>query len=60
MIVAAVVIIVFLAIALAFSIKIASEHERVVIFRLGRLLPDLRGPGLFLVVPIIEIGRAHV
>ncbi|MEY4168399.1 MAG: slipin family protein [Blastocatellia bacterium] len=31
------------------SIKIVSEYERGVIFRLGRLLPQAKGPGLILV-----------
>jgi regulator of protease activity HflC (stomatin/prohibitin superfamily) len=26
----------------------------VVVFRLGRLLPELRGPGLFLVIPLLD------
>jgi regulator of protease activity HflC (stomatin/prohibitin superfamily) len=39
---------------LASSVKIAGEHERAIIFRMARLLPELRGPGLFLVVPIID------
>lgn len=39
---------------LAVSIKVASEHERAIVFRLGRLLPEPRGPGLFLVIPLID------
>lgn len=39
---------------LVVSAKVAGEHERVVVFRLGRLLPELRGPGLFLVAPLID------
>ncbi|MBX0328980.1 slipin family protein [Oscillochloris sp. ZM17-4] len=35
------------------AIKIIPEYERGVIFRLGRLI-GARGPGLFLVVPIVE------
>ncbi|MBI5289196.1 MAG: slipin family protein [Chloroflexi bacterium] len=40
-------------IVLFFAVKIVSEYERGVIFRLGRL-EGARGPGLFLVLPIIE------
>ena len=36
------------------SIKILPEYERGVIFRLGRLLPDAKGPGIFLVLPPID------
>jgi regulator of protease activity HflC (stomatin/prohibitin superfamily) len=40
------------------SIKILPEYERGVIFRLGRLLPAPKGPGLFLVfAPIDRIVR---
>jgi regulator of protease activity HflC (stomatin/prohibitin superfamily) len=35
------------------AIKIVKEYERGVIFRLGRLV-GARGPGLFIVVPLIE------
>ncbi len=36
-----------------FAVKIVSEYERGVIFRLGRLQGG-RGPGLFIILPIIE------
>src|ERR671911_467374 len=49
---AAVVIIVLLFLFAA--IKVAREYERGVIFRLGRLLPEPKGPGLFLLIPIID------
>ncbi|HEU5163150.1 MAG TPA: slipin family protein [Thermoanaerobaculia bacterium] len=40
------------------SIKILAEYERGVIFRLGRLLPDAKGPGLiFVFAPIDRIVR---
>jgi len=40
------------------SIKILPEYERGVIFRLGRLLPEAKGPGIFLVfAPIDKIVR---
>ena len=35
------------------AIKVVNEYERGVIFRLGRLV-GARGPGLFLVIPIID------
>ncbi|MFH1992368.1 MAG: slipin family protein [Pseudomonadota bacterium] len=44
---------VVLAVLAASMIKIAREYERGVIFRLGRLV-NTRGPGLFLVIPVIE------
>ena len=40
------------------SIKILSEYERGVIFRLGRLLPQAKGPGVVLVfAPIDRLVR---
>ncbi|MDD5503510.1 MAG: slipin family protein [Candidatus Thermoplasmatota archaeon] len=38
---------------LASSIKVLAEFERVVVFRLGRLF-GLKGPGLIMVIPIID------
>jgi regulator of protease activity HflC (stomatin/prohibitin superfamily) len=50
--VAAVVLILLLFLFAA--IKVAREYERGVIFRLGRLLPEPKGPGLFILIPIID------
>ncbi|HWQ24137.1 MAG TPA: slipin family protein [Gaiellaceae bacterium] len=36
------------------AVKVAREYERGVIFRLGRLLPQPKGPGLFLLIPVID------
>src|SRR3989440_11485926 len=57
----AAVAIVLLAIYLLSSIKILPEYERGVIFRLGRLLPEAKGPGLFFVfAPIDRIVRVSL
>uniref|UniRef100_A0A673VDH9 NPHS2 stomatin family member, podocin n=1 Tax=Suricata suricatta TaxID=37032 RepID=A0A673VDH9_SURSU len=38
-----------------FCIKVVQEHERVIIFRLGHLLPGrARGPGLFFFLPCLD------
>src|SRR2546425_5912029 len=48
-------VLVFLVILFLFSaIKVAREYERGIIFRLGRLLPEPKGPGLFLLIPIVD------
>src|ERR671914_578681 len=47
---AVIVVILFLFAA----VKVAREYERGVIFRLGRLLPEPKGPGLFLLIPVID------
>src|SRR5437762_3737155 len=36
------------------AVKVAREYERGVIFRLGRLLLPPKGPGLFLLIPIVD------
>src|SRR5215218_3072781 len=48
---AVVVILLFL---LSASIRIAREYERGVIFRLGRLHSPPKGPGLFLLIPVVD------
>ncbi|MCK5112053.1 MAG: slipin family protein [Thermoplasmatales archaeon] len=49
----AIVIILFFLMLLASAIKIMAEYQRIVIFRLGRLL-GIKGPGLVFIVPIID------
>ncbi len=57
----ALVIIVIVGLYLLSSIKILPEYERGVIFRLGRLLPDAKGPGIFLVfAPIDKMVRVSL
>src|SRR4051795_9462094 len=51
----ALAVILFLLILFAIAaIKVAREYERGVVFRLGRLLPEPKGPGLFLLIPIVD------
>ncbi len=50
-----------LALYLLASIKILSEYERGVVFRLGRVLPHAKGPGLVLVfAPIDRMVRTSL
>src|SRR5688500_18179635 len=51
--VVAIVIVLFALIILSNAIRILREYERGVVFRLGRLI-GLKGPGLILLVPIID------
>jgi regulator of protease activity HflC (stomatin/prohibitin superfamily) len=48
---AVLLIVIFL---LSASVRVAREYERGVIFRLGRLKSPPKGPGLFLLIPIID------
>jgi regulator of protease activity HflC (stomatin/prohibitin superfamily) len=53
--------VVIIVIYLLSSIKILREYERGVIFRLGRVLPKPKGPGLFLVfAPIDRMVRTSL
>jgi regulator of protease activity HflC (stomatin/prohibitin superfamily) len=51
---AAIAILAVILLFLFAAIKVAREYERGVIFRLGRLLPNPKGPGLFILIPIID------
>jgi regulator of protease activity HflC (stomatin/prohibitin superfamily) len=48
------VIAVLLVVLLFATVKVAREYERGVIFRLGRLLPEPKGPGLFILIPVVD------
>jgi regulator of protease activity HflC (stomatin/prohibitin superfamily) len=55
------VIVVVIAFYLFSSIKILAEYERGVIFRLGRLLPQAKGPGLiFVFAPVVTRDNVSV
>ena len=54
------VVVIILVLYLLTSIKILREYERGVIFRLGRVLPQPKGPGIILVfAPIDRIVRVR-
>jgi regulator of protease activity HflC (stomatin/prohibitin superfamily) len=48
------VVVFLLVLFLVSAIKVAREYERGIVFRLGRLLPEPKGPGLFLLIPIVD------
>src|SRR3954468_8071953 len=48
------IIVIVVGLYLLSSIKILPEYERGVIFRLGRLLPEAKGPGIFLVFALVD------
>ena len=55
------IVIIVVALYILTSIKILPEYERGVIFRLGRLLPEAKGPGIFLVfAPIDRMVRVSL
>src|SRR5205814_7528594 len=48
------VLLLLLVLFLMSAIKVAREYERGIVFRLGRLLPEPKGPGLFLLIPVVD------
>ena len=51
----ALAVVFFFAVLFAISaIKVAREYERGIDFRLGRRLPAPKGPGLFVLIPIVD------
>jgi regulator of protease activity HflC (stomatin/prohibitin superfamily) len=58
---ASLIVLVIVGLYLLSSIKILAEYERGVIFRLGRLLPQAKGPGLiFVFAPLDRIVRVSL
>src|SRR5438876_12266675 len=48
-------VVVFLVVLFLISaIKVIREYERAIVFRLGRLFPQPKGPGLFILIPIVD------
>src|SRR6266849_9645307 len=48
------ILLLLLLLFLISAIKVAREYERGIVFRLGRLFPEPKGPGLFLLIPIVD------
>ncbi|HET7573204.1 MAG TPA: slipin family protein [Gaiellaceae bacterium] len=49
-----VVVVFLLVLFLISAIKVIREYERAIVFRLGRLYPDPKGPGLFFLIPVVD------
>ena len=43
--------------AAAVSLRVVKQYERGIVFRFGRLLDQVRGPGLAMIVPVAD--RLH-
>lgn len=48
------VIAVLVVVGLALSIRIIKQYERAVVFRLGRVEHGTRGPGLIVIIPLVD------
>jgi regulator of protease activity HflC (stomatin/prohibitin superfamily) len=49
-----VVVVFFLVLYVIAAVKVVREYERGIIFRLGRLVPEPKGPGLFFLIPVVD------
>ena len=52
--IATIAVLVIVLLILFAAVKVAREYERGVIFRLGRLLANPKGPGLFFLIPVVD------
>src|SRR5579859_2344367 len=52
--VAILVVLFLLVLFLISAIKVAREYERGIVFRLGRLFPEPKGPGVVFLIPIVD------
>jgi regulator of protease activity HflC (stomatin/prohibitin superfamily) len=52
--IAAAVVLLIILFLLSASVKVLREYERGVVFRLGRLASGPKGPGLFLLIPVVD------
>src|ERR687888_2066095 len=49
-----VVVLFFVLLYVISAVKVLREYERGIVFRLGRLFPKPKGPGLFFLIPIVD------
>jgi regulator of protease activity HflC (stomatin/prohibitin superfamily) len=50
----AAIVVFFFVLYLISAVKVLREYERGIVFRLGRLFPQPKGPGLFLLIPVVD------
>jgi regulator of protease activity HflC (stomatin/prohibitin superfamily) len=50
----AAIVVFFFVLYLISAVKVLREYERGIVFRLGRLFPEPKGPGLFFLIPIVD------
>ena len=50
----ALLVLVVVAVLIAMGLRIVQQYEQGVVFRLGRVQPEIRGPGLRVIIPVID------
>jgi regulator of protease activity HflC (stomatin/prohibitin superfamily) len=53
------VVVVLLAVLLAYSVQIAKQWQKAVVLRLGKL-KAIRGPGIFMIIPVVDSIAAWI
>lgn len=51
-----IILAVVVVILLLYMIRIVPEYQRIVILRLGRVLPSPKGPGIVIVLPVVDVA----
>ena len=51
------IILLIIIVVLSFGIRIVQQYERGVVFRLGRIQDKVRGPGIRLIIPLVDQMR---
>lgn len=54
---ATITFIILILIGIAFGVRLVNQYERGVVFRLGKVRREVKGPGLRLIIPIVDIMR---
>ena len=52
-----IIFVVLVTVVIAYGIRIINQYERGVVFRLGRVQSSIKGPGLRLIIPIVDQMR---
>ncbi len=50
-------LVILLLIVIAYGVRIVNQYERGVVFRLGKVRPTVKEPGLRLIIPIVDVMR---
>jgi regulator of protease activity HflC (stomatin/prohibitin superfamily) len=53
----AVFVLIIILVIIAFGVRIVNQYERGVVFRLGKVRPAVKEPGLRLIIPLVDIMR---
>lgn len=54
---AIIIIVIIILIGIAFGVRIINQYERGVVFRLGKVRPNIKQPGLRVIIPLVDQMR---